>query len=52
MLSQIFFTAKADEIVNLLGQAEPKDRMNAYNTLSALDPANATKYEVLKGVSR
>jgi hypothetical protein len=48
LINQVFFTAKADELVNLLSQSDPKDKMNAYNVLSALDPANATKYEVLK----
>lgn len=48
MLNQLFFSAKADELVNLLAQAEPKERMNAYNILSELDPANNTKYEVLR----
>ena len=52
MLSQIFFTAKADEIINLLSLAEPRERMNAYNMLSVLDPANVTKYEVLKSTRR
>ena len=52
MLNQIFFTSKADELVKLLAQAEPKDRMNAYNILSALDPANVTKYDVLKSSRR
>lgn len=52
MITQLFFTAKSDELVNLLGQAAPKDRMNAYNILSALDPANATKYDVLKSTRR
>lgn len=48
MLNQLFFTAKADELVNLLSQSEPKERMNAYNILSLLDPANVAKYDVLK----
>lgn len=48
MLNQLFFTAKADELVNLLSQSEPKERMNAYNILSVLDPANVAKYDVLK----
>ena len=52
MLSQLFFTAKADEIINLLSLVEPRERMNAYNILSALDPANVTKYEVLKSTRR
>lgn len=52
MLNQLFFTAKADELVNLFGQSDPKERMNAYNILSSLDPANVTKYEVLKSTRR
>lgn len=48
MLNQLFFTAKADELVNLLSQSEPKERMNAYNILSVLDPANVAKYDILK----
>jgi hypothetical protein len=48
VLNQIFFTAKADEIVNILTQADPRDKVNAYNILSALDPANASKYDLLK----
>ncbi|MEJ6982183.1 DUF4835 family protein [Pedobacter sp. P351] len=52
MLNQLFFTAKADEIVNLLSQSDPRERMNAYNILSVLDPANVTKYDVLKSTAR
>ena len=52
VLNQVFFTAKADELVNLLSQSDPRERMNAYNILSALDPANVTKYEVLKSTKR
>lgn len=48
MLNQLFFTAKADELVNLLSQSEPKERMNAYNILSVLDPPNVAKYDILK----
>lgn len=48
MLDQVFFTAKADEIVNLLSNASPQDRMRAYNILSASDPSNIGKYEQLK----
>ena len=48
MLNQVFFTAKANEIVNVLSQSAPQDRMRSYNILSALDPANITKYELLR----
>ncbi|MBC8054257.1 MAG: DUF4835 family protein [Sphingobacteriaceae bacterium] len=52
VLTQIFFTAKADEFINLLSQSDPRDKMNAYNILTVLDPANATKYEMLKSNRR
>lgn len=48
ILNQIFFTAKADEIINILGAAEPQEKIKAYNALSVIDPANSLKYEVLK----
>lgn len=50
IIHQLFFTAKADEIVNIISGADQKDRLNAYKTLSVLDPSNLTKYEVLKTV--
>ncbi|MBC7912522.1 MAG: DUF4835 family protein [Pyrinomonadaceae bacterium] len=52
MINQVFFSAKANELVNLLSQSDQKDRMNAYSILSTLDPANLTKYEVLKSFRR
>ena len=48
ILNQIFFTAKADEIINILGTAEPQEKLKAFNALSIIDPANSLKYEVLK----
>lgn len=48
ILNQIFFTAKADEIINILGAAEPQEKMKAYSALSVIDPANSLKYEILK----
>lgn len=48
MINQVFFSAKANEIVNILSQTAPQDRLKSYNILSALDPANITKYELLK----
>jgi len=48
ILNQIFFTAKADEIINILGAAEPQEKIKAYNALSVIDPANSLKYEILK----
>ncbi|MXV52981.1 DUF4835 family protein [Pedobacter sp. HMF7647] len=48
IINQVFFTAKADEIVNIAGQADPKTRMDLYNLLSSLNPPNIPKYELLK----
>jgi hypothetical protein len=48
MLNQVFFTAKADELVNILGQADPLERIRAYNILAEVDPSNIGKYEALK----
>ncbi len=48
ILNQIFFTAKVDEIINILATAEPQEKLKAFNALSIIDPANSLKYEVLK----
>jgi hypothetical protein len=48
MLNQVFFTAKADEIINILNQASPQDKIKAYNILSQIDPSNIGKYDALK----
>lgn len=48
MLTQLFFTAKADELTNILQTVTPAEKINAYQVLSQLDPANAGKYELLK----
>jgi hypothetical protein len=48
MLPQLFFTAKSDEIVNVLSGSAPQDKLKAYNILTEIDPANISKYEALK----
>lgn len=48
MLSQILFTAKANEIVDILSLAPEQDRMRAHSVLSSVDPANIRKYDLLK----
>ena len=48
ILNQIFFTAKSDELVNILSSADSQDKIKAFNILSEIDPANTLKYEVLK----
>jgi hypothetical protein len=48
ILNQIFFSAKADELIKILSAAETQDKVKAYNALSVIDPANSLKYEILK----
>ncbi len=48
VLPQLFFTAKADELVKIIGSASPQERIKAYNLLAEIDPANISKYDVLK----
>lgn len=48
ILNQLFFTAKSDEIINILSAADSQDKIKAFNVLSEIDPANTLKYEVLK----
>ena len=43
-----YFASKADEMVNVLGTADPQDRIKAYNLLIDIDPANISKYEGLR----
>jgi hypothetical protein len=41
----VYFSAKADEVANVLTLAEQQDKMKAYNLLVEIDPANSSKYE-------
>lgn len=43
-LMQIFFDAKADEIVNIFSEASSMEVGQIKNTLNEIDPANSTKY--------
>jgi len=45
VLMQLFFVAKAEEIVNVYSQAFPDEKNKVVNTLNQIDPANAQKYE-------
>lgn len=49
MFNQVFFTAKSDELVGVLSGMPPQEKMEAFNILSSVDPANTTKYESLRG---
>lgn len=43
-LMQVFFNAKADEIVNIFTPAFPEQRAKLVNTLNLIDPGNTSKY--------
>ena len=44
----VYLTTKAEEMVNILTTGNTQDKIQAYNILSEVDPANISKYEVLK----
>jgi hypothetical protein len=46
--TQIFFKAKADEIVGIYSNAQPAEREEVYNILQTVDPANLDKYQKIK----
>jgi hypothetical protein len=48
VLNQLFFTAKADEIVNILSAVDNQDKLKAIEVLTEIDPSNSIKYESLK----
>jgi hypothetical protein len=41
---QLFFLAKADEVVNLFSLADPAEKTKVMELLNEIDPANTTKY--------
>ena len=49
---QLFFTAKADEVVKIFSPADPGQRMKMYNLVSQLDPSNIMKYNRMKSGSK
>lgn len=46
--TQIFFMAKADELVNIFSNSSPQEKTNAFNLLQLVDPGNLSKYNKLK----
>lgn len=48
VFNQVFFTAKSDELIGIFGGMGPQERVQAYNILAEVDPANANKYESLR----
>lgn len=48
MFPLIFFTAKSDELVSILSKADSREKNDAINILSQIDPANGNKYLTIK----
>lgn len=44
----VYFATKAEEMVDLLSLGNQQDKLQAYNLLDDIDPANISKYELLK----
>jgi len=42
---QVFFNAKADEIINIFSGAFPDEKSKVVNTLNLIDPTNSNKYQ-------
>lgn len=45
MIFQVFFTSKADEIVNIFSQSFPDEKNRIVNALKEIDPANTGKWD-------
>lgn len=45
MIFQVFFTAKADEIVNIFSQSFPDEKNRVISALKEIDPANTGKWD-------
>ncbi|MGK9119837.1 DUF4835 family protein [Olivibacter jilunii] len=50
MYNQAFFTAKSDELANLIGGLTGPEKIKAINILSEADPGNSNKYETIKSL--
>src|SRR5690606_10802333 len=48
VFNQVFFTAKSDELIGVFSGMGPQERVQAYNILAEVDPANVNKYENLR----
>jgi len=44
----VYFSTKAEEMVSILSLGTSQDKIKAYNLLDTIDPANISKYELLK----
>ncbi|MEH6307889.1 DUF4835 family protein [Olivibacter sp. CPCC 100613] len=50
MYNQAFFTAKSDELANLIGGLTGPEKAKAINILAEADPGNSNKYETIKSL--
>jgi hypothetical protein len=48
-IMQVFFVAKADEVVNVFSQADPSTKSKIIPLLGLIDPANNNKYIKIQG---
>src|ERR1700712_2660191 len=48
MLPVIFFTAKGDELIAIFSKAASREKADAINILSQVDPSNGNKYQAIK----
>jgi len=46
---QLFFNAKADEVINIFSQGTGAEKQQVVETLNLIDPANTTKYSKING---
>jgi hypothetical protein len=46
---ELFFNAKADELVNIFGKGLPDEKAKVVETLSTVDPARILKYSKIQG---
>ncbi len=47
MLPLVFFTAKSDELVSIFSKADSREKTEAINILTQVDPANGNKYQAI-----
>jgi hypothetical protein len=47
---QLFFNAKADELVNIFKGASPEEKNKIMELLSTLDPSRTNKYSKIQGI--
>ena len=48
-IMELFFDAKADEVVNIFSKGQPDEKTKAVEILTTVDPANSTKYFKIQG---